>query len=50
MDMYSKTRSVVKWKGKLSAEFTDNMGVAQGDILSPYLFKNILPDLACTLS
>ncbi len=50
MDMYSKTKSVVKWKGKLSAEFVDEMGVAQGGILSPYLFKKFLGDLACNLS
>ncbi len=34
----------------LSPEFVDEMGVAQGGILSPYLFKKFLADLACNLS
>ncbi len=50
MDMYSKTKSYVKWEGKLSPSFLDNLGVAQGGILSPYLFNSFLSDLCDSLS
>ncbi len=39
-DMYSKTTSIVKWKGYLSKSFRDIIGVAQGAITSPFLFKS----------
>ncbi len=44
-DMYSKSSSFVKWKGYLSKSFKDVMGVAQGAITSPFLFKSFLADL-----
>ncbi len=50
IDMYSKTSSVVKWKGYLSKSFNDVMGVAQGGITSPFLFKNFLTDLGENLN
>ncbi len=50
INMYSKTKSFVKWKGKLSQSFLDNLGVAQGGILSPYLFNSFLSDLCDSLS
>ena len=43
--MYDKTNSIVKWKGFISTQFCDIMGVAQGGISSPYLFRNFLKDL-----
>ncbi len=46
ISMYSKTKSVIKWKGMLSAAFCDLMGVAQGGITSPFLFRSFLSDLS----
>ncbi len=49
MNMYGKTKSFVKWNGKLSPGFLDELGVAQGGILSPYLFNSFLKDLGHNL-
>ncbi len=45
INMYSKTTSLVKWRGYLSKSFQDLMGVAQGGVSSPFLFKSFLSDL-----
>ncbi len=50
IDMYAKTKSFVKWNGKLSDCFADELGVAQGGILSPYLFNGFLSDLGESLN
>ncbi len=50
IDMYAKTKSFVKWNGKLSDCFADELGVAQGGILSPYLFNSFLSDLGENLN
>ncbi len=49
IDMYSKTTSVIKWQGTLSKIFTDTMGVNQGGVTSPFLFKSFLKDLTSDL-
>ncbi len=46
IDMYSKTKSKIKWKNFLSNTFQDKFGVNQGGVTSPYLFKSFLKDLA----
>ena len=50
INMYGKTKSFVKWNGKLSECFADDLGVAQGGILSPCLFNSFLSDLGESLS
>ncbi len=50
IDMYAKTKSSVKWNGKLSECFVDELGVAQGGIMSPYLFNSFLSDLGDSLN
>ncbi len=49
INMYSKTTSVIKWHGFLSDTFKDTMGVNQGGVTSPFLFKSFLKDLASDL-
>ncbi len=46
MSMYSKTKGSVKLHGHLSGSFEEILGVAQGGILSPYLFKSFLKDMS----
>ncbi len=47
MNMYSKTKSTVKLNGLLAENpFEEVLGVAQGGVLSPYLFKSFLSDMA----
>ncbi len=46
MNMYSKTKGSVKLSGYLSETFEEILGVAQGGILSPYLFKSFLKDMS----
>ena len=43
--MYSKTKLSVKVKGKLTNSFNSNIGVRQGDNLSPILFNIYVNDL-----
>ncbi len=50
ISMYFKTSSSVKWKGMLSGFFPETMGVAQGGLTSPYLFKSFLKDLGSHLN
>ncbi len=45
VNMYSKTKSRIKWKNFLSDTFQDTFGVNQGGVTSPYLFKSFLKDL-----
>ncbi len=49
IDMYSKTKSKIKWKHFLSEAFKDEFGVNQGGVTSPYLFKSFLKDLVSEL-
>ncbi len=49
IDMYSKTKSRIKWKNFLSNTFQDIFGVNQGGVTSPYLFKSFLKDLGDAL-
>ncbi len=49
INMYAKTTSVIKWQGFLSNIFKDTMGVNQGGVISPFLFKSFLKDLASDL-
>ncbi len=49
INMYAKTTSVIKWQGFLSDIFKDTMGVNQGGVTSPFLFKSFLKDLASDL-
>ncbi len=49
ISMYAKTSSVIKWQGFLSDIFRDTMGVNQGGVTSPFLFKSFLKDLASDL-
>ena len=49
INMYAKTTSVIKWQGFLSNVFKDTMGVNQGGVTSPFLFKSFLKDLASDL-
>ncbi len=49
IDMYAKTTSVIKWQGMLSNIFKDTMGVNQGGVTSPFLFKSFLKDLTSDL-
>ncbi len=47
MNMYNKTKSTVKLNGVLADNpFDEILGVAQGGVLSPYLFKSFLSDMA----
>ncbi len=51
MNMYGKTKSSVKLNGFLAKEtFDEVLGVAQGGILSPYLFKSFLSDMSSLFS
>ena len=44
-DIYSKARSRVKWKGKISDPIDSKYGVLQGGMFSPKLFTEFLYDL-----
>ena len=49
IDMFGKTTSIIKWQGLLSNIFKDAMGVNQGGVTSPFLFKSFLKDLTSDL-
>ena len=49
-DIYSKAKSCVQWKSRLSTQFTCSLGVRQGENLSPLLFSIYLNDLKQFLS
>ena len=44
-DLYKKTTFCVKLNGKISESIHENIGVNQGSITSPFLFKEYLSDL-----
>ncbi len=46
INMYSKTKASVKLHGLLSDTFEEMLGVAQGGVLSPYLFVSFLKDMS----
>ena len=48
-DLYAKTKACVRVNGKLSDYFNCNIGVRQGDNLSPLLFSIFLNDLENSL-
>ncbi len=51
MSMYGKTKSAVRLNGLLASNtFDEILGVAQGGILSPYLFKSFLSDMSTLFS
>lgn len=49
-DMYRKTSLQVKLEGQLTPSFPAEVGVRQGDVLSPNIFKIFINDLPNTLS
>ena len=50
INMYGKAKSCVKVNGKLSDEFICNMGVRQGENLSPLLFAIFLNDFSAFMA
>ena len=44
-DIYKKTSFKIKWKGLTSEPISEHLGVNQGSITSPFLFKAYLSDL-----
>jgi len=49
INLYSKTKSQIKLKGKLSNSIAEKFGVNQGGVLSPFLFIEFLKDLGSYL-
>ncbi len=45
MNMFSKAKCKVKWKGKIGKVINSEFGVLQGGMLSPEMFKMFLADL-----
>ena len=49
MDIYSSTRCIILYGGKLSSEFTSHKGLMQGSVLSPLLFNIFINELLTIL-
>ena len=48
--MYMNTFSKVKYQGAMSDQFECNIGVRQGESISPFLFNILLNDLDSALA
>ena len=48
-DLFSKTKSIVKWNSKLGEYFDSIYGVLQGGVISPTLFNSFIDDIQTML-